>query len=285
MVTVARSRAVDGPYEAAPSNPVLTHRSTAGPVQATGHADLVELADGSWAMVHLGTRPRGSFPRWHTNGRETFLVGVDWVDDWPVVVEDRFAPDPTPRAFDDRFTAAELHPRWVSPGTHPATFAAPGPDGLALRAGRTAAARDAVHLLAARVQDLAWSAAVHAEGDVALTVRVDDAHQVAVQRVGRTVTARAVVGPLDQVLAVHDDVAPGAALAVRAEPCASRPGRRTGPDQLVLGHEGPDGFTELARIDGRYLSTEVAGGFTGRVVGVEALGADALVTRFRYAGS
>jgi hypothetical protein len=53
----------------------------------------------------------------------------------------------------------------------------------------------------------------------------------------------------------------------------------------VLGHEGPDGFTELARIDGRYLSTEVAGGFTGRVVGVEALGADALVTRFRYAGS
>jgi hypothetical protein len=41
-------------------------------------------------------------------------------------------------------------------------------------------------------------------------------------------------------------------------------------------------FLEIASFDGRYLSTEVAGGFTGRVVGVEALGADAVVTRFAY---
>ncbi|MGD0558891.1 MAG: hypothetical protein ABSA93_28435, partial [Streptosporangiaceae bacterium] len=29
-------------------------------------------------------------------------------------------------------------------------------------------------------------------------------------------------------------------------------------------------FTALAELDGRYLSTEVAGGFTGRVIGMYA---------------
>jgi hypothetical protein len=45
----------------------------------------------------------------------------------------------------------------------------------------------------------------------------------------------------------------------------------TGPDVISLGFEQPDGtLTELATLDGRYLSTEVAGGFTGRVIGMYA---------------
>jgi hypothetical protein len=59
-----------------------------------------------------------------------------------------------------------------------------------------------------------------------------------------------------------------------------RPGARTGPDRIVLGvGSEPD---VLADIDGRYCSTEVAGGFTGRVIGIEAVGGDATVTRFSY---
>ncbi len=39
----------------------------------------------------------------------------------------------------------------------------------------------------------------------------------------------------------------------------------------LLGIEAPDGrFTALVALDGRYLSTEVAGGFTGRVIGMYA---------------
>jgi xylan 1,4-beta-xylosidase len=38
----------------------------------------------------------------------------------------------------------------------------------------------------------------------------------------------------------------------------------------------------LAGMDGRYLSTEVAGGFTGRVIGVEALDGPAVLLRFEY---
>jgi beta-xylosidase len=86
-VSVARSRSISGPFESHPANPVFSHRSTDHAVQSTGHADLVELPDGRWAAVYLAVRPRGSSPRFHVNGRETFLAGVEWVDDWPVFVE------------------------------------------------------------------------------------------------------------------------------------------------------------------------------------------------------
>ncbi|MFD9754383.1 glycoside hydrolase family 43 protein, partial [[Kitasatospora] papulosa] len=55
-------------------------------------------------------------------------------------------------------------------------------------------------------------------------------------------------------------------------PAAAPPGPRVGgPDTLRLGYETEDGHVEvLAELDGRYLTTEVAGGFTGRVIGMYA---------------
>ncbi len=47
-------------------------------MQNTGHADLVERPDGSWAIVYHGVRPRGSSPEWHVLGRETFADEVVW---------------------------------------------------------------------------------------------------------------------------------------------------------------------------------------------------------------
>ncbi|UTT71323.1 hypothetical protein NMQ03_09700 [Arthrobacter sp. DNA4] len=38
----------------------------------------------------------------------------------------------------------------------------------------------------------------------------------------------------------------------------------------------------LARMDGRYLSTEVAGGFTGRVIGLAATSGSVITERFEY---
>lgn len=84
-LTVARSDTPWGPFEAAPHNPILTHRHLAQhPIQATGHADLVQLPDGSWWMVLLGIRPTPN--RHHHLGRETFLTRVTWnAEGWPVV--------------------------------------------------------------------------------------------------------------------------------------------------------------------------------------------------------
>ena len=83
-VTIARSDSPWGPFEADPENPILTHRHlTEHPVQALGHADLVETPDGWW-MVCLGIRPQGG--RFHHMGRETFLLPVVFNNEgWPVV--------------------------------------------------------------------------------------------------------------------------------------------------------------------------------------------------------
>jgi xylan 1,4-beta-xylosidase len=284
MVTIARSRAIDGPYESNPSNPILTHRSTTDPVQSTGHADLVDCGDGEWAMVHLGTRPRGSFPKWHTNGRETFLAGVDWVDDWPVVVEDRYSPTRRSTSFSDRFETDSLHPRWIGPGSNPKTYTRPAPGGLELAAGRAADSQEAVRLLATRVHDVSWRAVIAGSGDIALSVRIDDAHQAIVERVGATIRARVIIGPVEQVLAIATDASPSASLTIEARPVDARRGERQGPDCLVLGYESGTAFS-LVTIDGRYISTEIAGGFTGRVLGVEALGAPAVLHNFTYSGA
>jgi len=85
LVSLARSTSIWGPYESCPHNPILTHRSLSHPIQYTGHADLIEAHDGSWWMVFLGTRPKGH-PATHHLGRETFLAPLEWTDDgWPVV--------------------------------------------------------------------------------------------------------------------------------------------------------------------------------------------------------
>ncbi|MCM3626106.1 glycoside hydrolase family 43 protein [Paenibacillus glycanilyticus] len=85
MVTIARSRRPDGPYEGCPHNPILSHRSLLNPIQATGHADLIQGPEGSWWAVFLGIRPAG-YPNHHYLGRETFLAPVTWTEDaWPVI--------------------------------------------------------------------------------------------------------------------------------------------------------------------------------------------------------
>jgi len=84
MVNIARSDSPGGPFVGDPGNPILTHRDKPdAPLQATGHADLVETPDGWW-MVCLGIRPPGG--NFHHLGRETFLTSVAWnKDNWPVV--------------------------------------------------------------------------------------------------------------------------------------------------------------------------------------------------------
>jgi xylan 1,4-beta-xylosidase len=117
-VMVARGRTPYGPFEASPHGPLLTHRDRPRhPIQATGHADLVELEDGSTWAVLLGIRPSGG--RYHHLGRETFLAPVTWgADGWPRMgpLELRMmgpaATAPETAARED-FDAPRLAPGWV----------------------------------------------------------------------------------------------------------------------------------------------------------------------------
>ena len=274
-VTVARARTLEGPYEPAPANPILTHRSTTHPVQNTGHADLVERPDGSWAMVYLGVRPRGKTPQFHVNGRETFLAGVDWVDGWPVVAEDRFTISPADTGFTDGFATAELHPRWVAPGVSPRTDWA-GPGELNLTG----------HLLT-RALDEHWTAVARLDvsrGTAAFAVRIDERHWYGLTADGTAVTATLAIGP-----AVHRAATvaagPRVSLRIRAiRPPASGPFREAAePDLIELSILDDDGRAlVLGSFDGRYLSTEVAAGFTGRMIGVQVVDGTAALREFRY---
>jgi xylan 1,4-beta-xylosidase len=84
-VVIARSDKVKGPYEGCPRNPILTHRQLGleYPIVGTGHADLVDTAGGQWWMVLLAMRPYGGY--FYNLGRETFLTPVGWEEGWPVV--------------------------------------------------------------------------------------------------------------------------------------------------------------------------------------------------------
>ena len=88
MEVAARSKNIYGPYENCPYNPILTNKNdTTKQVQCAGHADLVEDENGSWWMVHLGTRSvlKNKTPL----GRETFLTPVEWKEGWPIAAGGR----------------------------------------------------------------------------------------------------------------------------------------------------------------------------------------------------
>lgn len=86
-VVAFRSKSINGPFESYAGNPILTQRNLKGerkyPITSTGHADLIELPNGKWETVFLGTRPyEGDY---FNTGRETFLAPVTWQNDWPII--------------------------------------------------------------------------------------------------------------------------------------------------------------------------------------------------------
>ncbi len=86
---IFRSRSPWGPFEPFAGNPILTQRELpadrASPITNAGHADLVQAHDGSWWAVFLASRPYQG-DRYNT-GRETFLLPVTWKDGWPIILE------------------------------------------------------------------------------------------------------------------------------------------------------------------------------------------------------
>lgn len=279
-VSVARSASPAGPFEPAPSNPLLSHRSTTHPVQNTGHADFVDMADGSWAVVYLGVRPAGVTPMFHVNGRETFLAGIDWIDGWPVIDEQRFAAPVVDRSFEDDFSTGRLHPRWVSPGVAIDRFVSRDPRGgvilqpVVAFPGTTAT-------LAVRTSAPRWR--FEAEVDAltagaAVRLRLDDLHWCEVRLERGVVQALMRIGPLEAPLSSSSAVA-DAVVTLVIESVSTV---ADGPDDIRMILMTADGDLELSRVDGRYLSTEVAGGFTGRVVGVRAITEPAILRNVRY---
>ncbi|PYI01448.1 hypothetical protein BO78DRAFT_433626 [Aspergillus sclerotiicarbonarius CBS 121057] len=117
-----------GPWEVGPANP-LWRNGKDDSVQNTGHADLVEDAQGQWWAVLLGVRPVWKDGCWEESvfGRETFLVPVDWENDWPVVNRGQKIPLQSdsphlyelsiPVAWCDDFSDCDLQLGWYRKNT------------------------------------------------------------------------------------------------------------------------------------------------------------------------
>jgi beta-xylosidase len=169
-----------------------------------------------------------------------------------------------------------MHPRWVSLRHRPAELCTTTqrPGSLTLRASGGSLDDLDVTFVGRRQQHFSCQARTlidPAEGHGGLAVRLDDAHYYAIETGDGRAQVIARIGPLRTVVAQREVLAGPLVLSVRIQETDTVRDSRTGPDVVSLGVEEGDGtFTALATLDGKYLSTEVAGGFTGRVIGMYA---------------
>jgi xylan 1,4-beta-xylosidase len=285
-ITMARSTSPWGPFEAAPNNPVLTQRGHPElPLQALGHADLVQTPEGKWFMVLLGVRP---VDRQHHLGRETLLAPVEWTTDGWLKVNGGAplsatmaavglpASRPWPRpAVRDDFNAPRLGPEW--------NFLRGPADGLwsleekpgSLRLKARSVSLDDIgtpaftgrrqqhfDMRAATLLDFAPARSGQSAG-LALRMNEDNHYQLVVAGSadgGRTIRLVTRVKGLATVVR-EAPIGPGKVeLSVRAYQQRYVFGYRVGATEVAAFGSAPTGV----------LSTEQAGGFTGVFVGMVA---------------
>jgi xylan 1,4-beta-xylosidase len=289
MITVGRSRSPNGPFEGCPHNPILTHRHLVPhAIRYTGHGDLVEVHDGSWWIVFLGTRhdPRYGY-NFHVMGRETFLAPLEWIDGWPVInggapIELEMAAPalkPTPWPKTDAagvFKDGRLLPEWSTLRTPlPEANCAPLPNGGVRLRGNALTLRDCATpvFLARRQEDFCFSmrVALHfrptqigEEAGLALR-QSEDFHVCLLLRREedgvRLIVRRRI---LDMELVMASFVSEGEVCYMEISGDLTHYSFRAGP--------ASDKLTLLDKCPIRLLSTELATGWTGVMLGFYASG-------------
>ena len=88
---IFRSISPMGEYKSWEGNPILTQRTLnperPNPVTCAGHADLIQTKDGDWWAFFLACRPINN--TFENLGRETFMMPVRWSDDgFPFMTHD-----------------------------------------------------------------------------------------------------------------------------------------------------------------------------------------------------
>ncbi|WNS46025.1 glycoside hydrolase family 43 protein [Paenibacillus sp. MMS20-IR301] len=285
MVIYARGDAPSGPFESYPHNPVLTNRNLGGyELQGVGHGDLIEDHAGNWWMLHLGFRQIGRWLTFHHLGREVFLTPVTFDEDgWFTAGHN----GTTLTSFEtDRIpdTVIQQAPQPVTFGNtnwaldwcylrHPAE------ENYALGTGKVTLKGTEISLdvpasptfIGLRQRDFAAEIACEVNltqgtGEAGITLYMDEQHHydLAVRRNadGYAVIERLNIGDIKSVEhTVELGNSSQAKLIVRAS------------------HERYSFFVEadgkevlLGTAQTRYLSSEVAGGFTGVLIGLYAQG-------------
>lgn len=287
---VFRSEAPMGDYKPWHRNPILTQRHLPAdrpdPVTCTGHADLVKTPDGAWWGVFLGCRPTKK--GFENLGRETFLMPVRWSEDgFPFFLEGeetvpltvrhpgvRVEGNPTFGNFvvEDSFDGDHLDQSWMTlRGPANGLYAVKG-GVLELTCSPMRATRfETPALVLRRLQHHAFTSSTRMrffpEGSEAagLLLYKDERHQlflkvslvdgspaICLERSGETLSCKALpktFSTVDLAIASDDGLTFRFGYAV----------------------DGREMRTLVANVDASYLSTAVAGGFTGTTVGPYAV--------------
>ena len=287
-ISIARGDSPPGPFEPAPSNPLVSARSTDRPIQNTGHGDLVIGPDGEWLVVLLGVRPRSMTRAFSALGRETFVTNLRWRDDgWPEIDPVELAPRPGSAARDD-FDGAEFGSDWVAVRRLPNEVGTltERPGFLVLHADGSTL--DDVHpvFIGRRQEHLRSTSRALVDvsaGIGGLAVRYDERFHVGIEAGEGRIRAHAHLGGLWQEWSEPFD-GPEVELFLRTRRPVDRSGLARTSDVIELGAIVAGDERVLAEIDGRFLSSEVTESFTGRVVGVFAVRGTVAVDWFAYEG-
>lgn len=286
MITYARGKSPYGPFEGYAGNPVLTNRNLGGHechIQGVGHGDLVQDEEGRTFMVCLGFRIQSDWMPYHHLGREVFLVPVHWGEDgWfsagvdGKVLQDMEAeivpvePD-APDKYDVTFEKMKDESvRWCYLREyHPENYEFTE-NGLRLRGNRfTLNDVDAPAFLGVRQSEFDTSLVVILSGnspEAGITFYLSEDHHydlaVLYEKGRRKLLLRLCIG--DARAVVKEMELPAEQETVQLKAVSDKTSYtfygQCGEEQIELG---------TART--KYLSSEVAGGFTGTVMGMYAV--------------
>lgn len=295
-VVIARSKNIDGPYDADPANPILTHirRVTQNSsIQGVGHPDIVQASDGSWWMVVLAFRHRSMH---HLLGRETFIAPVEWTkDEWPVVNKNGTLaldmnvptlpqyPYPEQPARDD-FTGPALGFSWNYPG-NPVTenYSLTARPGYLRLKGDTSNITQGkrVTFTGRRQQHENFSAITSLDfmplnetDEAGLTVFMDyKAHYDLSVRIINGKRTLMLTYNLGMIKHTEKQITLGnGPVELKVEAKVSGGAFSSANDYTFSYSQDGRPYQVISMVDGKYLSTETNGGFTGVYLGLFATG-------------
>jgi alpha-N-arabinofuranosidase len=292
---IFRSDSPWGPFKAWERNPILTQRHLSpnrpNPITCAGHADLVQAAEGDWWTVFLACRPINN--RFENLGRETFLLPVEWSEDgFPIITQgDEVVPMIQCRkgvkrgenvtfgnfSVSEEFGDSILDMQWMTlrgPATDLYSLTET-PGYLTLKCGeKSSKERDVPALVCRRMQHHEFQTETRmyfnpesAEEKAGLLLFKDEFHQyfmaVSQSENGRQITLTQ-IGREDKVLATNPVPADATCFDLKVV------SKGLTYDFLYSIDKGKEWKNLCDNVDAGYLSTAVAGGFTGSTIALYA---------------
>ena len=308
---IFKSDSPKGPYIPAPSNPILTQRyfpkDRENKVDWAGHADLVQGPDDKYYGVFLTIRPNEE-NRVNT-GRETFILPVDWSGEFPVFEnglvpmesklkmpegvtnktgEDGFLPNGN-FIYEEDFSSDKLDFRWIGlRGTREA-FIKQTKKGLEITPFNTnIKERKPTSTLFHRQQHKTFSFSTTL--DYQPKSEKDMAGVTAYQNEGSNYVFGITKKGKENYLVLQKNSKPNRRGEIVSEIIAAEPIDLNSPIDLKITAEGDkyqfsyavngsDFKTVDGTVSGAILSTDVAGGFTGALLGLYATSGNDIILK------